>query len=184
MKNILLALSIAVSSFAAQAQTAIPEFKNKVMVLTKSNTLQSLEYTTLSYGLKGKYGGAGSKGYMKADGPTAGVTFNPADGNSFIVKLEPGSDPESFVTLYIFDAEKKMRKITLWVMGMGGTKDKEIPTAKLNYKKVEDGVYIMTPAQPLEEGEYIFFVNQPVNKSVSSDIKGYAFSVPAKPEAK
>ena len=180
MKNILQTLLIACISLNLHAQTAIPEFKNKVMLLTKSNTLQSLDYTTLAYSLKGKYGGAGSKGFMKADGPTSSVKFNPADGGSFIVKLDAGNDPESYITLYVFDAEKSSRKITIWSMGMRGTKDVEIPTVKLNMKKVEEGVYIMTPMQPLEEGEYIFFVNQPLNKSVSSDIKGYAFSVPAK----
>ncbi len=180
MKNILQTLLITCLSITAQAQTAIPEFKNKVMVLTKSNALQSLEYTTLAYALKGKYGGAGSKGFMKAEGPSSSVKINPADGSSFIVKLEPGTDPESYVTLYVFDAEKSSRKITLWSMGMRGTKDVEIPTVKLNFKKVEDGVYVMTPAQTLEEGEYIYFINQPLNKSVSSDIKGYAFSVPGK----
>ena len=180
MKNILQAFLIACISFTAQAQTAIPEFKNKVMMLTKNNTLQSLDYTPLAYALKGKYGGAGSKGFMKADGPSASVKYNQADGSSFIVKLDPGSDPESYITLYVFDAEKSSRRIVIWSMGMRGTKDVEIPTVKLNLKKVEDGVYIMTPAQTLEEGEYIFFVNQPLNKSVSSDIKGYAFSVPGK----
>ncbi len=180
MKIILQTFLAACISFSVHAQTAIPEFKNKVMILTKNNTLESLEYTTLSYALKGKYGGAGSKGYMKADGPSSSIKFSPMDGSSFIVKLEPGSDPESYVTLYVFDAEKNSRRIILWSMGMRGTKDVEIPTVKLNLKKVADGVYVMTPTGPLEEGEYIFFVNQPLNKSVSSDIKGYAFSVPGK----
>ncbi len=175
MKKILFAVVLALVTQVAIAQDAIPEFKNKVMLHTKANTVENLDNTTLSRGMKGKPG----KGivFMKADGKNAAVKFDPKSGNDFIVKVEPGVDPESIVTLYIFDVEKNARNIITGEVGMRGSKDIVIPTVKLNFKKVQDGVYIITPVNPLTPGEYIFTVSQPVNLSLALDIKGFAFSI-------
>ncbi len=176
MKKMMLAALLAIAAQVAVAQDAIPEFKNKVMLHTKANTVENLDNTTLTRGMKGKPG----KGtvFMKADGQNAAVVFDPKSGNDFIVKIEPGVDPESIVTLYVFDVDKKSRNIVTGEVGMRGSKDVVIPTVKLNFKKVQDGVYSISPVKSLGPGEYIFTVSQPVNISLAMDVKGFAFSVP------
>ncbi|PQJ10799.1 hypothetical protein CJD36_012580 [Flavipsychrobacter stenotrophus] len=174
MKKTILGLLFAMSTQIVIAQDAIPEFKNKVM-LHKGNAVENLDNTTLTRGMKGKPG-RGTV-FMKADGTNAAVTFDPKSGNDFIVKIEPGVDPESIVTLYIFDVDKKSRNIITGEVGMSGSKDITIPTVKLNFKKIQDGVYSITPIKPLTAGEYFFTVSQPVNISLAFDVKGFAFSV-------
>lgn len=170
----ILAVMLAIGTHVVIAQDAIPEFKNKVM-LHKSNALENLDNTTLTRGMKGKPG----RGivFMKAEGTNAAVAFDPKSGNDFIVKIEPGVDPESIVTLYIFDVDKKNRNIVTGEVSMSGSKDIVMPTVKLNFKKLQDGVYSITPIKPLAPGEYIFTVSQPVNLSLAMDMKGFAFTV-------
>ena len=175
MKKMILAALLAIGTQVAVAQDGIPEFKNKVMLHTKANAVENLDNTTLTRGMKGKPG-RGTV-FMKAEGKNAAVTFDPKSGNDFIVKVEPGVDPESVVTLYIFDVDKKNRNIVTGEVGMSGSKDIVIPTVKLNFKKVQDGVYRISPMTPLAVGEYLFTVSQPVNLSLALDIKGFAFSV-------
>jgi len=177
MKNIFLSLLFTSFSLVSFGQTAIPEFKNKVMVLTKNNTLESLESTTLEYSVKGKFGGA--KGYLQADDEASKVVYDPKAGSSFIVKLESGVDPESVITLYIFDVAKGMRRIKTGEIGMTGSKKIEIPIIRLDFKKVQDAVYIINTGI-LPPGEYIYMVNKPVNTTATSDYKGFAFSVAEK----
>lgn len=176
MKSTFITLLLAASTLYSYAQQAIPEFKNKVMVLTKNNTLENLETTTLTYGVKSGFG-KGSV-FLKADEPHASITYDPASGNKFIVKIAQDTDPETIVTLYNFTVEKKYRKIVTAGVGMGSAKDIDLPTAKLNFTKVQDGVYLLSTVKPLEAGEYIFMVNQPLTGPGASEAKGQAFSVP------
>ncbi|MBX2907755.1 MAG: hypothetical protein KF744_17045 [Taibaiella sp.] len=176
MKSTILTILATAGMFLANAQQAIPEFKNKVMVLTKNNTLENLETTTLTYGVKSGFG-KGSV-FLKADGQHASTTYDPTSGNKFIVKIVKDTDPETLVTLYNFTVEKKYRKIVTAGVGFGNAKDIELPTPKLNFTKVQDGVYIITPVKPLEPGEYIFMVDQPLTGPGASEAKGQAFAVP------
>jgi hypothetical protein len=176
MMKLSLLLSALALSVATMAQQAIPEFKNKVMLLNKDNTLSNLDLTPLGYASTSKMGAASV--YMGADGKNAAITFNPNAGNSFIVKIEPGVDPEGVVTLYEFVVERKVRKIYTGRVSMSGLKPVESQTVKLSFSKVQDGVYIIKPLAPLEPGEYIFTVSQPLNSSVTIEVKGFAFSVP------
>jgi hypothetical protein len=174
MKVFTLSIFLAAISFLAKAQTAIPDFKNKVMVLSKNNTLDNLESVTLGYITKNHMNGA--NGYLVTDNAESSYTYNQAVGNTFIVKIDPATDPEAIVTLYVFDQQKDTRRIKIAAVNGLGQKKVEIPTIKLNFKKVQDGVYIITTGM-MDEGEYVFFVNQELNKAVSSDMKGFAFSV-------
>ena len=175
MKKLLAAALVFAAIVQASAQNAVPEFKNKVMLHRKNNTLDNLESTTLTYHIVSKMGGGSV--CMRTDGRNASVAYDPKSGDDFIVKIEPGVDPESIVTLYQFDLEKKQRKITTAAVGMSGSKKVEIPVVKLNFKKLEDGVYAISALKPIEPGEYIYTVSQPVSSSVTTDIKGFAFSV-------
>jgi len=175
MKKLLTLFLIFAATVTTKAQNAVPEFKNKVMLHKKDNTLGSLDNTSLNYGMKGKMGGGTV--CMKTEGTNASTIFAPKSGDDFIVKIDAGVDPESIVTLYQFDVEKKQRSITIGKVGMRGSQNVEMPVVKLNFKKLEEGVYIISAVKPLEAGEYIFTVNQPLSSSVVAEVKGFAFSV-------
>lgn len=175
MKKLIISCLLAVAVQVTMAQDAIPEFKNKVMMASKEQGLSNLDMTTLSRGSKGKMG----KGtiFLKAEGEHASTIYNATTANDFIVKIEPEVDPESLITLYIFEIDNKSRILVTGEVTRSGSKDITIPTAKLNFKKVQDGVYRISPAKPLAAGEYIFTVSQPVNLTLALDLKGFAFSV-------
>lgn len=175
MKKLLIICLLAFVAHASIAQDAIPEFKNKVMLATKDQGLTNLDMTTLSRGSKGKMG----KGsiFLKAEGEHASVLNNAATANDFIIKIEPEVDPESIVTCYIFEIDNKSRILVTGEVTRSGSKDVTIPTVKLNFKKVQDGVYRISPAKPLVTGEYIFTVSQPLSLTLALELKGFAFSV-------
>lgn len=178
MKKVLLTAIIIVNAVTGYCQQAIPEFKNKVMVRTSGNTLEALEPTGMRYDIKGRIGKGTT--YITAEGPKASVDHKPSSGNVFVVKIEPGVDPEGVITLYKFSTDKKSRKIETGSVGMGGMKNAKLPTTQLNFRKVQDGVYEILPAKTLEPGEYIFTVSQELisGTMVAGEIKGFAFSVP------
>ncbi len=177
MKRILVVVMLIAISLGANAQS-IPEFKNKVMLVDKDQSISNLESVTLTNYIKTKVG-AGAVG-LKVDDENSPIVFDAAAGKSFIVKIEPGVDPESIVTLYKFTIEKKKRTIITYATSISGMKDTKLPVMPLSFKKVQDGVYNITAMKPLEEGEYVFIVSQPLTNTTISDVKGFAFSVAGK----
>ena len=172
MKKFIATILLASAFTAINAQTAIPEFKNKVMVLTANNSLETLESTTVSFVSKGF-----ARGHIgvSAVGPSSSVIYSTKSGSSFIVKIDPGVDPESVITLYKFTVKKKNRIIDILSTGFYKTRYEDQQIIKLNFKKVQDGVYIITAN--LEPGEYFFSTREPgVGGSIPMP-SGFAFSV-------
>jgi hypothetical protein len=175
-------LSLAVIQAKAQEPTVpAPEFKNKVMFVKKDNTLESLDNTDLSTDLKSKI--TGSDVFLKAMGTTASVSHSGSPKNRFIVKLDTDTDPESAVELMQFTADKTARRILVNAMASTGkAKDITLPKFKLNFTKLADGVYLITPQEQLPDGEYVFIINRPSISVLgaaggSQSMKGFCFFV-------
>ncbi len=184
MKKISFLVALLVIVFSAYAQNPpAPEFKNKVLFVDKNNTLADLEKTDLSSNLHTNMGGH-SEVNLIANGTGSSVSHSGSTAESFIVKIEPGTDPETAVELFVFDVAKKNRKILVAQMSMGKDQGVELTKAKLAFKKVSDGVYTVTPAAQLEGGEYCFLVNRPnisiMGASSTQSLIGYCFSVAGK----
>lgn len=174
MRKLVLAIACLLA-FTAQAQQPVPEFKNKVMFLAAGNTLEPLEMTALSQGMKSGLGSG--QIFMKAEGRESSVPVDPASGK-FIVKIDTDTDPEMVIRLYRFETDKKMRKIPMGSVGMGGMKNADIPTVALIFHKEQDGVYTISTRGPLSRGEYFFTVNQTMSGGMTGpEIQGFSFSV-------
>jgi len=178
----LIALLLPVSTFAQSTDVAVPEFKNKVMYVKKDNTLIDLDNTDLQTEMKAKLTGAGALN-IKASGPASSVKRVGSPENKFIVKIDGDTDPESAVELFKFDADKKNRKITVAGYRMGSAIDVTLPKQKITFTKVQPGVWMISPVQQLEAGEYVFIINRPnidyASASSPKNIKGFCFYVAA-----
>lgn len=140
------------------------------MILTHSNSLESLENVSLKMVPRKKVIS------MSVENENSSVAFSLSSGNSFIVKIDPGVDPETLIVLYKFNAYKDSRNIDIVSSaGLGKAKYDDQQVVKLNFKKVQDGVYIISTA-PLEEGGEYYFTCSPYQSAVVPLDKGFAFS--------
>jgi hypothetical protein len=181
MKKLTLLLSLVAFVFYANAQTIpAPEFKNKVMVVDKNNTLSDLDKTDMTSSLKTSMMGH-SEVNLVADGKTSKVTRTGKSDENYIVKLDADVDPSVAVELFKFDESKKARKIMVASMSLGKDNPVDLPKAEITFKKISAGVYLISTAKPLEGGEYCFMINRP-NISVlgaanTQALIGYCFTV-------
>lgn len=178
-----LALCLAFA-FNTNAQTIpTPEFKNKVMFVDGNSTLVELDKTDLSSNLHTNMGGH-SEVNLVANGKGSSVAHAGSTTETYVVKIEPGIDPQTVVELFVFEVTKKNRRILVAEMSMGKDKNVELTKAKITFKKLADGVYAITPTAQLEAGEYCFLVNRPnisiMGAASTQSLIGYCFSVAGK----
>ena len=184
MKKLTIVLALLAMTLGANAQTTpTPEFKNKVMLVDKSNALTDLEKTDLTTSLKTNMGGH-SEVNIVADGKAATLMNSGSPAEKFVVKIEPGVDPETVVELFTFDVAKKVRKILVAQMSMGKDQAVTLTKVKLNYTKIADGVYAVSVKEQLPEGQYCFLVNRPnitiMGSASAQSLIGYCFGVAGK----
>lgn len=178
---LLSALFISLSTFA-QTDIELPEFNDVVMHIKSDNSLSTLDKTDITTKSKENLMRRFLV-YMSAKGETSKVTLSGKTDDRFIVTIQQGIDPEGAVELFKFDEIKKnSREILLASIsgGWGATKNIELPKQILNYKKVKPGTYIITSANKLEPGEYVFLVNRPNISELGAGgkaIRGYCFKV-------
>ncbi len=144
----------------------IPEFKNVPMLLKADGSLGKLEKVVaeVKSKTKGFSYGASVVTFVNILGEKSPVVINPADA-SFIVKLpDADTDPETAWNLTKVIPAKKSRELELaqsaaaMAAAFGGKgKSVKRDDVKLEYEKVEPGVYKFRPVTPLESGtEYAF----------------------------
>jgi len=212
MKKIHLFISVcALLSLCAYAQAPkdnaipVPEFKNQVMLLKSDNTLSDLDKTQLTQkssisragGMVPIVGGIralkGNKIYLKAEGCCAKHSLSGKPTTTFVVRVEPGTDPENVVGLYAFEAKDDYRKLVTNKVTVGtalgngnAVGNSKLEGIALQFKRVGEGVYAINYSEQLEAGEYVFLI---VNESLGGmDLnaanqqykKGYCFSVQGK----
>jgi hypothetical protein len=177
-KKLILVMSTLLANACIVTAQSIPEFKNKVSVI-KETALSDLEQTDLSIDLNTSPFTGTSKMDMKAMGKSSPVVTTTS--SEYIVKLDSGTDPEAAVELFRFEVEKKSRKVNIGKAVMGKSTNMELPKVKLMFTKVQDGVYKITPAKPLERGEYVFVVERPnvdfMGAASRPRLKGFSFSL-------
>lgn len=183
MKKLSLLIAFGAIVFNSYAQNIpAPEFKNKVMFVDKSNALADLDKTDLSSVLHTNMGGH-SEVNIVANGKTSATVHAGSTSETYVVKIEPGIDPETVVELFKFEQTKKNRQILVAEMSMGKDKTVELTKVKLTFKKVSDGVYAVSCKEQLENGEYCFLVNRPnisiMGASSTTALIGYCFKVGA-----
>jgi hypothetical protein len=176
MKKAVLSMLAAVFfTGAAFAQTPqIPDFKNTPMILKADGSLDKLEKQTSE--MKSKNNGsyfsyAGNNSQSTSEFIEILDSKSPVKVSTkaqFIIKLaDAETDPETAIYLTKVTSKKKTREIYTkkgGVMGFGVGKSVKGDYIKLNFEKVQPGVYKITPAELAPGTEYGFV---PVSNSSS-----------------
>lgn len=153
-KNYLILLLLLFCSFLNLRAQIIPEFNDKPAFYdSKTKALVELEksqYNTM----------AKAKGLFKAEagfylnGSSSPVKIEKQQDLSFIVKVQPGTDPTSVFDLVQFDVKNDKRVFITSKATVAGSSNS---FTKIDYqvKKIKEGIYylIVTNLQP---GEYFF----------------------------
>jgi hypothetical protein len=149
--SILLCLIILSSSSIAQ-DIPDPEFAGRPYVL-KDNALSDAERADGDLGAD-----AGMKGmvtFYTAQTGKSTVRFSAATPPTFIIKVEPGTDPSEIFTVFRGEAGKKTRKfIVRKTDGKMVAKDISDLIVKVSFKKVRDGIYSLTFDSGITPGEF------------------------------
>lgn len=157
-------MMIATVGFSQTPQ--IPEFKNVPMLLKSDGSLAKLEkqVAEIKTKQKGFSYGASYVTFVNILGEKSPVVIDPSEAQ-FIVKLpDADTDPETAWNLTKVIPAKKSRELEIAqsanvvAAGFGGKgKSVKRDDVKLEFEKVEPGVYKMRPVTPLTPGtEYAF----------------------------
>jgi len=172
-------LIIAAGSVQAQ-HVPLPEFKNKVQLVTAENQLGDLDNTDLQTDYKPSLSGSGTA-RITAGGVKSKVKLSGNITDRFVVKIDKDTDPADAVELFRFTVEKKMRVIPVVTIKMGKQRDAELPKQQLKFTKVEDGVWLVSTDAQLSPGEYVFMIERPnidiMGASAGKSLKGFCFNV-------
>lgn len=159
-----------------------PEYMNQLYYVEDSNKLVSLEKEKATMKTKTKLGGFGgaSSAYVM-EGSSSTVKLGKSKP-SFAVKIDANMmmmDPSSMLRLYKFDKKKDTRESIISKSGFGG-KNNSVNTDGISctIKKTSTGVYIVSPEEPLEPGEYAFLnMMQMAGSGMNMAYTAYAFSI-------
>jgi hypothetical protein len=137
-----------------------PEYIGTVVYLDPAGTLTPLEKQqpntqTKVIGLG--YGGA--KTSIIFNGPASPVRFKAGQDIQFVVRLNaPGIDPETLVNLNVLKVTKGRREVVIakaGSMGMNARSTSGESLRSLNFSKYGENSLKLSPATPLEPGEYV-----------------------------
>jgi hypothetical protein len=141
-----------------------PEFINQPYYYDEpDNKLTKLENVNAKVITKKKtLGIGGAKQYYSMEGASSKILFTASRNISFIVRTNGDMmDLTSFIKLYRFTTADDKRETVISERD-GIIKNKEESkntTVMINVKKLSKESYLISPAQPLEAGEYGFVLN-------------------------
>ncbi|WP_276975731.1 hypothetical protein [Flavobacterium filum] len=156
MKKIwtLLFLAFSIGSFG---QTYPSPDYNNTPFLYNGKELIELDAVQYVIGARPK-GLTGAEAALYLNGTTSSVKVE-KENAQFIVKLEVGVDPRTLMDLNKTTVNDKSgkREFVVYKKGMF-TAEGTNPTIDISFKKISDGVYLVTSKAPLTSGEYFFSV--------------------------
>ena len=169
------------SSLVTFAQTIqSPEFPNKIMFVNPDGSLAPLDKTMMGVG-NNTHSGLGivnmtravsgnAKFYYSADGKSSSVIHSGKKSDTYILKIDPGIDPENYVELFQFDEIKKNeRRFTTTTIELSSRgHQQEDNSIAIIYKKQSDGVYVYNTKEDLEPGEYFFLIRGGIGGTANS----------------
>lgn len=156
MKNLLTVFFFAFT-FASYGQTYPTPDYNNTPFFYNGKELVELDAVQYVVGARPK-GLTGAEAALYLDGTTSSVKVD-KDAAQFIVKLEVGVDPRTLMDLNkakVNDHSGK-REFVVYKKGMF-TAEGTNPTIDISFKKIGEGLYLVTAKAPLTSGEYFFSV--------------------------
>lgn len=158
MRKTLLLLLILASAIAySQGETYPTPDYNNTPFFYNGKELVELDAVQYVMGARPK-GLTGAEAALYLAGTTSSVKVD-KENAVFIVKLEPGVDPRTLIDLNrtTVNAHSGKREYVVYQKGMF-TAEGTNPTVDLSFKKIGEGVYIVTAKTQLTSGEYFFSV--------------------------
>jgi hypothetical protein len=139
-----------------------PEYVGVVFCLDPAGALTPLERQQSNAAFKTKaLGFGGGQNSIIYKGARSPVRFKVGQELQFVVRLQvpAGIEPDSLVNLDVLKVSKNERAIItakVGAMGLGGAKSQKGETSRpLNFSKYGEESLKISPAQPLEAGEYV-----------------------------
>ena len=158
MKSLLTSLYcvFALVAYGQDKTYPTPDYNNTPFYYN-GTTLVDLDAVQYVLGARPK-GLTGAESALYLNGTTSSVKIN-KDAATFIVKLEPGVDPRTLMDLNMakVNNHSQKREFVIFKKGMF-TAEGTNPTVDISFKKVGEGIYVVTPKSPLASGEYFFSV--------------------------
>lgn len=158
MKKILSAalLLIALNSIAQDKTYPTPDYNNTPFYYDAAkNELVELDANQFVVGARPK-GFTGAEAALYIDEITSRNKIEKSSA-TFIVKLQPGVDPRTLIDLNKATVNQKSgkREFVVYKKGMF-TAEGTNPTVEIAFKKIGDGIYLVTGKTELSSGEYFF----------------------------
>jgi hypothetical protein len=154
----------------------IPDYDNAPFHYdTAKNALVELDTVQYVVGARPK-GFAGAEAALILSGLTSTVKFA-SEAAVFVVKLKVGVDPRTLMDLNkaTVNEDSGKREFVIYKKGMF-TAEGTNPVVDISFKKVADGVYLVTPKTPLSSGEYFFSLLENAKSKVV-----YCFTIKTNP---
>jgi hypothetical protein len=141
----------------------------------KTNAKIPLERTTAQMKTRSKALGYGGVNVVfEAPGEKSSVRFK--DSLIFFIVNTGGAPPDGFV-LYKLTVKKKYRQaVSANYSPIGGMKGSE-GVYSVNIRSLKNGLFELTPTNPLAKGEYFFALKSTNNALTTSNAEVYAFGI-------
>lgn len=154
MKHIIAAL-LSLTVFWGYAQTYPTPDYNNTPFFYNGKELVELDAVQFVVGARPK-GLTGAEAALYLDGTTSSTKVSP-DSAIFIVKLEVGTDPRTLMDLNkaTVNSHSGKREFVVYKKGIA-TAEGVNNTIDITFKKIGDGIYLVTAKAKLESGEYFF----------------------------
>lgn len=172
MKNLISILLLTISSCvsAQENKYPVPDYNNTPYQYNGKDLIE-LDAEQFVMGARPK-GLTGAESAIYVNGAFAKAKFA-KENATFIVKLEVGVDPRTLMDMSKMTTNEHSgkRELVIYKKGMF-TSEATNPTIDIAFKKIGEGLYLVTPKSPITAGEYMF--------SLASNVKSkvvYCFSV-------
>jgi hypothetical protein len=158
MKYFITVLSLVFSQFSFGQTYPTPDYDNTPFFYD-GNGKELVELDAVQYVVGARPKGlTGAEAAIYLPGTTSTVRVD-KEAATFIVKLEAGVDPRTLMDLNKATTNERSgkREFVIYKKGMF-TAESTNSTIDLSFKKVSDGVYLVTSKSLLTSGEYFFSV--------------------------
>lgn len=154
MKKIITVLFLMATIILYSQNYPTPDYNNTPFFY---NGKELVELEAVQFVVGGRPKGlTGAEAAIYLNGSSSNVKVD-KDSARFIVKLDPNVDPRTLMDLNkaTSNAHSGKREFVVYKKGLV-TAEQVNNTTEISFKKIADGVYIVTSKVPLVEGEYFF----------------------------
>jgi|GEM_PF-7053280 len=149
-------LILSLNCFSQEKTYPTPDYDNAPFYYNlQTNQLTELEAIQYTIGSRPK-GAFGAESALYIEGKTSVMKIN-KDSANFIVKLKAGVDPRTLMDLDRTKVNENSGKREYLIYKKGAFTGESVnQPIELGFKKIGEGIYLVTPKATLTSGEYFF----------------------------